>query len=40
MAEARIGIHIEITYKDVTGIQRPSGYIGLFSSKKPVKRVY
>ena len=31
MAVARIGSHIEITYsKDVTRINRPSGYIRLF----------
>ena len=40
MAVARICIHIEITYKAVTRIHKPSGYIGLFMIKRPVKRVY
>ena len=40
MVVARICIHIEITYKAVTRIHKPSGYIGLFMIKRPVKRVY
>ena len=37
---ARIGIYIEVTYKAVTRIHMPSGYIGLFRINRPVKRVY